>query len=170
MMTERRRWVLDAACALAIVGAAACLTAPEGVRLLAFCGPAAHGASWLSGAPCVAESGGYRLLGRGLDLQVSPACAAADFCCLLAGFLSLLVAWRRWPRRCQWGVLPAAWALTIAINAVRLTACWQADLWARAALPMALWPGVHMAAGTATFLLGMTAVFWVMTRPMWRQP
>ena len=161
---KSRKWLCAALWALALMAVAAGVSAPERVRRIGFCAPAAHLAALATGAPCVAERDGYRLIGPGLDLAVVPACAAADFCCLLTGFLSVLFSWRAWPLASQFAVLPMAWLLTVAANAVRLASCWQVDRWARMALPAALWPGLHLAVGVATFLLALTVVFWVLTR------
>lgn len=150
--------------ALAMTIVAGVATSSVLVRREAFCGPAAHVAALLSGAPCVKDGVEYRLIGSDLDLTVAPACAAVDYFCLLAGVLSLLMT----RRGVRWGlqllVLPLAWALTIFINALRLTACWQTDRLVQPWLPPALWPAPHMAVGIATFLVGLILVFWVMTR------
>lgn len=140
---------------------ASAVASPLSVRRLAFCAPAAHVAGFLSGAPCMREGSDYRLLGPALDLTLVPACAAADYFCLLTGFLSLLASWRRLRLGWQMAVLPAAWILTIPINALRFLACWQADRFAQALLPPTLWGAVHMAVGVATFLTCLTGIFWV---------
>ena len=134
------------------------------VQQVAFCAPAAHLAGFLSGAPCVKDGDNYRLIGSDLDLTVVPACAAADYFCLLVGVLSLLMTWNSFRLRTQLLVLPVAWTLTILINALRLTACWQTDRFAQALLPPTVWPITHMAVGIVTFLIGLTALFWLMTK------
>jgi exosortase/archaeosortase family protein len=133
------------------------------VRRAAFCRPAAHLAGVLSGAPCVRDGDDVRLTGAGFDLIVVPDCAAADFFSILAGFLSLLVYWRGFRTATQLLVLPAAWIATVALNSLRLIACWQTDRLAQALLPNMLWPATHMAVGLATFLTGLTVIFWLMT-------
>jgi len=158
------KWLSSTLWAVALMGIAAAAGVPDRVRRIGFCAPAAHLAALATGAPCVAEADGYRLVGPGLDLEVVPACAAVDFYCLLVGFLSILLSWHGWPRVVQLAVLPMAWVITVVANAVRLTSCWQVDRWARMALPEALWPGLHMAVGVATFLLALTIVFWGFTR------
>lgn len=102
--------------ALMLTLLASAAASPLSVRRLAFCAPAAHVAGFLSGAPCVREGADYRLLGPTLDLTVVPACAAADYFCLLTAFLSLLAGWRGLGIRAQWLVLPAAWLLTEALG------------------------------------------------------
>jgi len=144
-------------------------TSSLSLRRMAFCAPAAHLAGLLSGAPCARDGHDYRLIGTDLDLAVIPACAATDYFCLLTGFLSLLFFWRAWPVRSQLLVLPAAWALTILINAIRLTACWQTDRLAQALLPPSVWPATHMAVGVVTFLTGLILVFWLMRQKVIRR-
>jgi exosortase/archaeosortase family protein len=150
--------------ALSMVLVAVTMTSSVQVREAAFCAPAAHLAGILSGAPCVRDGDNYRLIGSGLDLSVVPSCSAADYFCLMAGFLSLLVTWRGFHIRVQFLIFPAAWTLTILINAIRLTACWQTDRLAQTLLPASVWPATHMAVGIVTFLIGLTLIFWVMTR------
>lgn len=157
---SKRNMVLWAAL---MMGAAVSLTTPERVRRIGFCAPAAHVAARATGSACTTEPDGYRLWGPAHDLIVVPACAAVDFFCLVAGFLSALMAWRGWRPAAQWTVLPLAWVITIAANAVRLASCWQADRWARLTLPPTLWPGLHLATGLATFLLALIAVYWGMS-------
>ena len=149
--------------AMALVAVAAGISAPETVRRIAFSAPAAHLAALMTGAPCIAQADGYRLPGPDIDLVVVPACAAVDFFCLLTGFLSVLMCWRRGSPASQLAILPLAWFITVITNAVRLASCWQADTWARAALPPSLWPSLHLATGVATFLLSLTAIFFGMT-------
>jgi len=164
---SRRMFIAGAVTtALALMLAVVTISTPERVRLTGFCAPAAHIAALITGAPCTVEADCYRLRGPAFDLAVVPACAAADFCSLLAGFLSLLMFWRRWPLVSQLAVLPLAWIITVTANAVRLVSCWHADRWACVVLPPALGPGIHLMTGIATFLLVLTAVFWGMTR--WR--
>lgn len=162
-MPKFRRWIPAVIAAAAIMLVAGLATSPLPVRAAAFCAPAAHVAGLLSGAPCVKEGDDYRLTGTDLDLTVAPACSAVDYFCLMAGFLSLLVSWRAFGLRAQLLVLPAAWALTIIVNAMRLTACWQTDRLVHPLLPESVWPAPHMAVGIATFLAGLTFVFWLMT-------
>lgn len=138
-------------------------TSSLAVRQVAFCAPAAHVAGLLSGAPCVKDGSDYRLTGSELDLTVVPACAAADYFCLMSGFLSLLLTWRGHRLRAQLFVVPAAWILTILINAFRLTACWQTDRLAQILLPQSLWPATHMAVGVVTLLTGLILVFGILT-------
>lgn len=163
-MFESRRWITGVLLALAmmIIVSAANLSLP--LRRAAFCAPAAQVAGLLSGAPCVKDGDDYRLIGSGLDLTVAPACAAVDYFCLMAGVLSLLATWRGFRIRAQFLVLPAAWVLTILINALRLTACWQTDRLAQSLLPQSVWTATHMAVGIVTFLAGLTLVFWLMSR------
>lgn len=146
-----------------LVCAGGMLVKSETVKRLAFCAPAAHLAGVLSGAPCVKDGDDYRLVGSTVDLTVVPACAAADYFCLMTGFLSLLALWRGFPLRTQFLVLPSAWIVTILINALRLNACWQTDRLAQTLLPPSLWPATHMAVGIVTFLVGMVGVCWVVT-------
>ncbi|MEI7881342.1 MAG: hypothetical protein WCI95_10750 [bacterium] len=148
---------------LALVIIAGTATSSLPLKRTALCAPAAYLAGFMSGAPCVKDGENYRLLGSDLDLTVVPTCAAADYFCLMTGFLSLLVTWRGLPIRTQLLVLPAAWVLTIFINALRLTACWQTDRLAQALLPKSVWPAAHMVVGVMTFLTGLTIVFWLMT-------
>jgi exosortase/archaeosortase family protein len=155
--------LIGAALALALVLIAVAITAPLPIRRVAFCAPAAHLAGLLSGAPCVKDGEDFRLLGADLDLTVVPACAAVDYFCLLTGFLSLLITWRGLRLRTHLFVLPAAWGLTILINALRLIACWHTDRLAQNLLPPMLWPATHMAVGVVTFLTGLTFIFWLMT-------
>ncbi len=163
-MPEPRHWFKGALLALALAVIASAASSPDSVRRIAFCAPAAHVAGLLSGAPCVNEDGDYRLIGPDLDLIVAPACAAVDYFCLMTGFLSLLVTWRGFGLLAQALVLPAAWALTILVNALRLTACWQTDRLTHPRLPESLWAAPHMAVGVVTFLAGLVLVFWIMTR------
>ncbi len=162
-MNGKLRWAAGilVAAILMIIGGS--LTMPAIVKRQAFCAPAAYVAGLLSGAPCVKSGDDYRLIGSGLDLTVTPACAAVDYFCLMAGFLSLLATWRGFRIRAQFLVLPVAWVLTILINALRLTACWQADRIAQIFLPQSVWTATHMAVGIVTFLAGLTLVFWLMT-------
>jgi exosortase/archaeosortase family protein len=162
-MTETRHWITGVLLALAIMIVAGAITASVQVRRTAFCAPAAHVAGLLSGAPCVKDGDDYRLIGSDLDLTVAPACAATDYFCLMAGFLSLLVTRRGLRFYTQILVLPAAWCLTILVNALRLTACWQTDRLVQPLLPESVWQAPHMAVGIVTFLAGLTVVFWLMT-------
>lgn len=139
-------------------------TAYLAVRQTAFCAPAAHLAGLLSGAPCVKDGADYRLIGTVLDLTVVPACAAADYFCLLTGFLSVLMLWRGLRLYTQLFVMPLAWIATILINALRLIACWHTDRLAQDLLPQMLWPATHMAVGIMTFLAGLIFIFWVGTK------
>ncbi len=149
--------------ALALVCIAWAATASLPVNRMAFCAPAAHLAGLLSGTPCVKDGDDFRLLGSDLDLTVVPACAAVDYYCLMTGFLSLLISWRGLRMHAHLFVLPAAWILTIVINALRLVACWHTDRLAQNLLPSMLWPVTHMAVGVVTFLTGLTFIFWLMT-------
>ena len=156
-----RRWITGILLATAILITTLAATSSLPVRRVAFCAPAAHLAGFLSGAPCIQEGDDYRLIGPNLDLTVVPACAAADYFCMMATFLSLLATWRVLPLRAQLLVVPGAWLLTILINALRLNACWQADRLAQVLLPPSVWPATHMAVGVVTFLTGLIAVFWL---------
>ena len=162
-MTPSRPFMTGAALALALVLIAGAVTSPLPIRRSVFCAPAAHLAGLLSGAPCVKNGDDFRLLGSDLDLTVVPTCAAVDYFCLLTGFLSLLITWRGLRLRTHLFVLPAAWGLTVLINALRLTACWQTDRLAQQLLPATLWPATHMAVGVVTFFTGLTGIFWLMT-------
>lgn len=162
-VTPSGRFKAGALLALALVLIAGAATSPLPIRRVVFCAPAAHLAGLLSGAPCVKDGDDFRLLGADLDLTVVPACAAADYFCLMAGFLSLLITWRGLRLRTHLFVLPAAWGLTILINALRLVACWHTDRLAQNLLPPMLWPATHMATGIVTFLTGLTFIFWLMT-------
>ena len=148
--------------AVAIILIAGAAASSDYLQRPLFCAPAAHVAGLLSGAPCLKVGDDYRLIGSDLDLTIIPACGAMDYFCLMAGFLSLLMTWRGFRIRAQLLVLPAAWGVTILINSLRLTACWQADRLAQAFLPHSLWGAVHMGVGIVTFLAGMTGVFWLM--------
>jgi exosortase/archaeosortase family protein len=143
------------------MGLSGALSMHSVIRRAAFCAPAAHLAGLLSGAPCVKDGADYRLIGRDLDLTVVPACAAADYFCMMTAFLSLLATWRGLPLRAQLLVVPAAWLLTILINALRLIACWQTERLAQVLLPPSLWTVTHMAVGIVTFLIGLIVVFWL---------
>lgn len=160
-MPNPRYWITGVLLALALMIVAGAATSSLSLHRAAFCAPAAHLAGILSGASCVKDGDDYRLISAHLDLMVIPACAAVDYFCLMAGFLSLLVTWRRFSLRTQLLVLPSAWALTILINALRLTACWQTDRLAQSLLPQSIWPATHMAVGVVTFLVGLIAVFWI---------
>lgn len=160
-MPVPRRWITGLILAGALFSVTAAATSSLSARRMAFCAPAAHLAGFLSGAPCVPDGADYRLIGRDLDLTVVPACAAADYFCMMAAFLSLLATWRGLGLRSQLLVIPAAWLLTILINALRLNACWQADRLAQVLLPQSLWPVTHMAVGIVTFLAGLIAVFYL---------
>ena len=163
MTRSRSRWMTSLLIATAIAGIGGMLANRPMIQRLAFCAPAAKLTALLSGAPCLPDGDDYRLIGARLDLLVVPACAATDYFCLLAAFLSLLAARRGFRTSVQFLVLPAAWFLTILINALRLTACWQTDSLARQLMPQSLWPAIHMAVGVATFLAGLVFVFWGMT-------
>lgn len=160
-MPERRHWYAGILLALGMMVIAGSATVSLPLRRVAFCAPAAHVAGLLSGAPCVKDGADYRLRGSSLDLTVVPACAAADYFCLMAGFLSLLATRRGLGFRAQLLVLPTAWILTILINSLRLTACWQTDRLAQALLPQSIWSATHMAVGIVTFLSGLIVVFWM---------
>ncbi len=162
-MTKIARWGTGILAAVILMTISGSLTISAIVKRQAFCAPAAQLAGLLSGAPCVTSGEDYRLIGSGLDLTVAPACAAVDYFCLMTGFLSLLMTWRGFRIRAQFLVLPLAWLLTIAVNAMRLTACWQADRIAQTFLPQPVWTATHMAVGIVTFLVGLTLVFWLMT-------
>ncbi len=160
-MPEPRQWYAGILLALGLMVIAGTATLSLPLRRVAFCAPAAHVAGLLSGAPCVQDGDDYRLIGSTLDLTVVPACAATDYFCLMAGFLSLLASRRGLRTRVQLLILPAAWALTILINALRLTACWQTDRLAQVLLPQSVWSATHMAVGVVTFLSGLIVVFWM---------
>jgi len=163
-MNPRARLLLGLLLASAMMAAGGALSANPAFQRLVFCAPAAHLAGLVSGAPCLRDGDDYRLPGSDLDLVVVPACAATDYFCLMAGFLSLLLIWRRCRLVFQLLVLPAAWVLTIIINALRLAACWQTDRLAQVLLPSSLWSATHMAVGVVTFLTGLTLVFYVYQR------
>jgi len=163
-MNNKTPWCPGILVAVAIMGLSASFSRPSIIQQMAFCAPAAHLAGFLSGAPCVKDGDNYRLIGSNLDLTVVPACAATDYFCMLAGFLSLLVTWRSLGLRAQLLVLPTAWIVTVIVNALRLTACWQTDRFAQALLPQSLWPTIHMAVGVVTFLTGMIGVYWAVYR------
>jgi exosortase/archaeosortase family protein len=156
-------YLRTALCAIALTVLVTAVSSMSGVRRFGFCAPAAHLAALATGLTCTAEPSGYMLKGTDLDLEVVPACAAIEFCCLLTGFLSVLMFWRGWPLASQLAVIPLAWLVTVTANAVRLASCWQADRWACASLPPPLWPGIHLVTGIATFLLALTAVFYSLT-------
>ncbi len=160
-MPMSRRWITGLILAGVMIAATGAVTSSLSVRRAAFCAPAAHLAGFLSGAPCVPDGDDFRLIGPDLDLTVVPACAAADYFCMMAAFLSLLATWRGLRLRTQLLVVPAAWLLTILINALRLNACWQTERLAQVLLPPSLWPVTHMAVGIVTFLIGLIVVFWL---------
>ncbi len=162
-VTKSRPRIVGMGVALAMVCIVWAATSPLPVRRMAFSAPAAYLAGLLSGAPCVKDGDDFRLLGSDLDLTVVPACAAVDYFCLMTGFLSLLLTWRGLNSRAHLFVMPAAWILTILINALRLIACWQTDRLAQAFLPQSVWPATHMVVGIVTFLTGLTFIFWLMT-------
>ena len=166
--TQQRdtRWFSVLLTVAAVVAAARMISLPVSVQRQAFCAPAAHLAGLLSGAPCVPDGEDCRLTGAGLDLVVVPDCAATDYFCIMAGFLSLLMSRRGWRWPAQFAILPIAWLITITVNAFRLTACWQTDRLTHTVLPAPFWPAIHMAVGVVTFLMGMIVVTaWLVRRP-----
>jgi len=57
---KSRKRLSAALWALALMGVAAGVSAPERVRRIGFHAPAAHLAALATGAPCVADADGYR--------------------------------------------------------------------------------------------------------------
>ena len=162
-ITPLRNWPTSILLALTVMVLCGAATSSVPVCRTAFCAPAAHLAGVLSGAPCVRDGADYRLVGPELDLTVVPACAAVDYFCMMAGFLSVLMSWHGYRLRAQLLVLPAAWMATILINAFRLTACWHTDRLAQSCLPPMLWPATHLAVGIITFLTGLILIFGLLT-------
>ncbi|NQT94615.1 MAG: hypothetical protein HQ559_17805, partial [Lentisphaerae bacterium] len=118
--------------------------------------PAAHLSAWWLGMPCDAGAGGLVLANSRLPITITHACSGGDFFALV---LALLIPFSvtALPRRRWWMTVPAAASITILANTCRIVAGWYTGVWARAALSVTYWRGVHLATGIVIFLAVLIA-------------
>ena len=122
------------------------VSVPEAAVLAAFCRVPAEVAAFYYGVPLEAET--LSFTAHGVSLAVTRACAATDFFALVCATLVTARILRK-----AWGVrfvldLVFAWALTLAVNSLRIIALVPVD----ALFPKTHAPIIHLLAGVAFFL------------------
>jgi exosortase/archaeosortase family protein len=127
------------------------------LRLEAFCRPAAILASIFLGCPVEEAESGYVLFHPQREVRVIEACSGFDFFALL--YAVLVTSACKYGGRCRWsalGLMPLAYAITLAANAARIVCAFCARM-ATELLPVGLPDeSVHLAVGAgifATFLV-----------------
>ena len=127
---------------------------PESAILASFCRVPAEVAAFYYGVPLEVEA--LSFTAKGVTLAVTRACAATDFFALVAAVLltaQILREGWRWQQLVQ---LPIAWAITLAVNSLRIVALVPVD----AVFPKDHAPVVHLLAGVAFFLPAFAGVWW----------
>lgn len=130
----------------------------DGFVKTAFCLPPAHAAAFYYGVPLDAETVTYAA--HGVCVEVSRACAATDFFSLVCGLLAAKAFCMRGGRKglllaAVAGILPAAYAVTLAANTLRLIALVPID----AVLPRSDVPVIHLCGGAVVFLCVFLVLF-----------
>lgn len=136
---------------LILVSALALVRLVPGVFFAVLGVPAAHLSAWWLGMPCEATADGLVLANSRLPITITQSCGGGDFFALVLAMLVPFVV-AAWPRRYWWLALPLAVSITIVANTCRIVAGWYTGVWARAALSVTYWRGVHLATGIVIFL------------------
>lgn len=107
----------------------------------------------LVGSSVLRGEHGWRLPGAATPVEVTAACSAVDFACLVAGLIAWQLA-KRWRRSIMAGPLGLGLALPVAltVNAVRVAALTQVHRWVIPHLPPSYAAFTHLFTGVAIFL------------------
>ncbi|MBL7115168.1 MAG: hypothetical protein ISS35_05325 [Kiritimatiellae bacterium] len=129
-------------------------------RQAVFCLPAARFSAFFLGAPCVRVDDGYLIENAVLPVLVSLACSGTGFFVLLtAMLLGLICRYRKPSLPLAFGVIVAAYGISLVTNVCRITLGYFASVGARCLLPECLWAGIHLSVGVLVFLSALVGVY-----------